>query len=101
LRRNGVVGETVNGVWNLVLSCSTCNGSGEKGAKVPNLSLVERLNRRNEYLIDSNHPLRETIIGQTGDTKQARSNYIDNMFIKAQRALIHLWHPTIKGDPVF
>ena len=50
-------GELINGVWNLVLSCPTCNGSGEKGAKVPSLTLLQRLSRRNEYLIESNHPL--------------------------------------------
>jgi hypothetical protein len=34
--------------------------------------LLERLSRRNEFLIESHHPLRETLILQTGHTVQAR-----------------------------
>jgi hypothetical protein len=101
LRRSGIAGETINGVWNLVLSCPTCNGAGEKGAKVPNINLVNRLNRRNEYLIDSKHPLKETIIIQTGKTKQLRSKFIDGIFSQAQSTLMHLWYPETIGDPKF
>ena len=101
LKRSGITSETINGIWNLVLACPTCNGAGEKGAKVPNINLVERLNRRNEYLIDSNHPLKETIILQTGKTKEIRSKFIDRVFAKAQTTLIHHWYPETKGDPTF
>jgi hypothetical protein len=95
------IGELINGVWNLVLSCSTCNGSGEKGAKVPNLTLVERLNRRNEYLIESNHPLKETIMLQTGKLKPSRRNFLQDKLNIARNALHHVWQPIIKGDPIF
>ncbi len=94
-------GELINGVWNLVLSCPTCNGSGEKGAKVPSPTLVERLNRRNEYLIESNHPLKETIILQTGKTQQVRRRFLQNKLNIARNAVHHVWHPIIKGDPTF
>jgi hypothetical protein len=101
LRRQGIIEEIINGVWNLVLSCSTCNGSGEKGAKVPSPTLVERLNRRNEYLIESNHPLKETIILQTGKTKQARIGFIQGIFDTARVSLVNVWYPEAKGDPTF
>lgn len=53
----------VDGVWNLVLSCSECNrGESEKFAQVPSIELLNRLHTRNEYLIGSHHPLRETLI---------------------------------------
>jgi hypothetical protein len=95
------IGELINGVWNLVLSCPTCNGSGEKGAKVPSPTLVERLSRRNEYLIESNHPLKETIILQTGKTKGARRRFLQDKLNMARNALHHVWHPIIMGDPTF
>ncbi len=95
------IGHLVDGIWNLVLSCSDCNGSGEKGAKVPDVSLVKRLNRRNEYLIDSNHPLKETIILQTGKTAGIRSGFIQDKLDIAMNNLHHVWKPTIKGSPVF
>jgi 5-methylcytosine-specific restriction endonuclease McrA len=51
----------LNGVWNLVLTCQECNRGENNGkfARVPHESLLERLFKRNEYLIESNHPLKE------------------------------------------
>lgn len=66
-----------DGVWNLVLACPDCNrGEGGKFARIPALEYLSRLNRRNEYLIGSHHPLRETLIAQTGQTPQARWEYL-------------------------
>lgn len=62
LQRQGILG-TVDQVWNLVLACIGCNrGPGGKFASIPSIQYIERLNRRNEYLIRSAHPLRETLI---------------------------------------
>ncbi len=66
-----------DGVWNLVLACPECNrGQGGKFARVPAPGYLLRLNRRNEYLIASHHPLRETLIAQTGATADARWNFL-------------------------
>ena len=66
-----------DGVWNLVLACPDCNrGEGGKFARIPAPEYLLRLNRRNEYLIGSHHPLRETLIAQTGETPQARWEYL-------------------------
>jgi len=52
-----------NGIWNLVLSCRNCNrGERGKSTRVPELYLLERLYNRNEFLIESHHPLRETLM---------------------------------------
>ena len=91
----------IDGVWNLVLSCSKCNGASEKGAKVPSLNLLERLNDRNEYLISSNHPLKETIIKQTGNRAKDRKDFLQNIFNFASEKLIHKWQPEAVGDPTF
>ena len=56
----------INGVANLVLACTDCNrGVNGKSSKLPALPLLERLHERNEYLIISHHPLRETLMVQT------------------------------------
>ncbi len=61
----------LNGVWNLVLSCRDCNrGPRGKMARVPESRLLERLHRRNRFLIDSHHPIRETLMAQTGATER-------------------------------
>lgn len=84
----------INGVWNLVLACSNCN-RGEKGkfAKIPVLKLLERLEQRNNYLIASHHPLRETLIAQMGQTQQERRVFLQEIYYHAVAALIHQWQP--------
>ena len=84
-----------------MLACSECNGAAEKGAKVPSLPLLERLNKRNEYLISSNHPLKETIIRQTGKTAQERAGFLQNAYNEAKAKLLHTWEPLVKADPNF
>jgi len=71
----------INGVANLVLSCVECN-RGEKGkfAQLPSIDLLTRLSKRNEYLITSHHPLRETLIMQTGNTRDKRKQYLQDAY---------------------
>jgi hypothetical protein len=66
-------GAPVDGVWNLVLACARCNGWNEKSNRPPHQRYVERLHRRNESLIASQHPLRPTLIAQTGDSAEVRA----------------------------
>lgn len=87
----------VDGVWNLVLSCASCNGPAGKSDKVPSPNLLQRLDRRNEYLIESNHPLKETIKKQTGQTMPDRHAFLQAFHTAATSALIHNWEPTRKG----
>ena len=91
----------VDGVWNLVLACAECNGMAGKGAKVPTSNLLERLNRRNEYLISSNHPLKETIVRQTGASGSERISFLQQIHTDARAHLIHFWEPAAKADPTF
>jgi hypothetical protein len=63
--------------WNLVLACSTCNrGPAGKFASLPHPRYLERLYRRNEFLIGSNHPLRETLMLTTGVDAAARRTFL-------------------------
>jgi hypothetical protein len=89
-----------DGVWNLVLSCRVCNrGPKGKFAAVPASNLVGRLNERNNWLVESHHPLRETIILQTGQDAAARASFIRARQQTALDALIHEWHPVEIHDP--
>lgn len=92
----------VDGIWNLVLACKTCNnGSKGKFAQLPSKNLLERLFIRNEYYCGSHHPLRETIIKQTGNTKELRKKFLQTCFNEAKKILIHTWEPEAKGNPKF
>ena len=92
----------LDGVWNLVLTCQNCNrGTNGKFAKVPAIKYLERLYKRNEYLISSHHPLRETIIKQTGLTPQARHDYLAKVDKRAIENLIIRWEIEPRGDATF
>ena len=92
----------VDGIWNLVLACKDCNrGEGGKFAKVPSLKFLERLNRRNEYFCSSHHPLRETIMSQTGQTKDQRTKFLQKCYNSAKSKLIHNWDVEPKGTSIF
>jgi hypothetical protein len=92
----------VDGVWNLVLSCPQCNrGAGGKSNRVPTLKLLERLSTRNEFLIESNHPLRQTLISQTGNSEDRRREFLNTMHREAIAALIHEWESPEVRAPLF
>jgi hypothetical protein len=85
----------INGVWNLVLACRQCNrGTGGKFDLIPKVPLLDRLHTRNEYLINSHHPLRETLIGQTGKSLSARESFLNDRYRGAISYLLHQWEPT-------
>lgn len=86
----------IDNVWNLVLSCKDCNrGAGGKFARIADSVFLERLNKRNNYLIDSHHPLRETIIKQTGPTKEKREHFLKNFYHEATDLIptVEKWKP--------
>lgn len=90
-------GPILDGIWNLVLSCAECNrGARGKFARIPSLALLERLHMRNEYLINSNHPLRETLMMQTGKTEQLRARFLNDLHNRARSALVHTWDPIVR-----
>jgi hypothetical protein len=92
----------INGIWNLVLACKECN-RGERGKFdfVPSRSLVERLHRRNEFFIGSHHPLRETLMMQTGALKQERIAFLQANYDAALTNRIASWDPVQRGVAVF
>lgn len=92
----------IDGIWNLVLSCVVCNrGAGGKFDKIPNIHLLERLSRRNEFLIGSHHPLRETLISQTGSTELERRFFLNDFYNKAKARLFHSWSPVQRDKEYF
>jgi hypothetical protein len=97
--RLGIVPD-INGIWNLVLACRDCNrGPNGKFARIPELPFLERLNDRNEFLITSHHPLRETLMLQTAATERERHTYLQNAWNEALSILIHTWHPAEEDGP--
>jgi 5-methylcytosine-specific restriction endonuclease McrA len=95
-------GGLIDGVWNLVLACPRCNrGVDGKSDSVPSLKLLKRLHTRNEFLIASHHPLRETLMAQTGDSETERREFLNDFHTKALAVLLHQWEPEETGEPLF
>lgn len=91
-----------DGVWNLVLACQNCNrGNNGKFAKIPALKYLDRLHTRNEYLISSHHPLRETLMQQTGRTENERITFLQEKYKFASSSLVSEWHTEEKKEKVF
>jgi hypothetical protein len=92
----------LDGVWNLVLACRACNrGPGGKHMRLPDHKYPERLHRRNEWFIESHHPLRETVIRQTRATAVERGRFLRVVYEQARTSLIHTWVPAVEHRAVF
>jgi hypothetical protein len=87
-------GTNINGVWNLVLTDASVNL--DKKAKIPEKRFLERLFNRNEFYIDSKHPLAETIINQTGLTRESRRKFLEYQYNLALNYSIQKWEPKIE-----
>lgn len=92
----------LNGIWNLVLTCTSCNrGSSGKFAQIPATKYLERLHKRNEFLISSHHPLRETIMNQTGHQLDQRIKFLKEIDRFAINKLINRWQTDLVGPEIF
>jgi hypothetical protein len=93
------LGVNINGVWNLVLADNTINL--DKKAKIPETRFLERLFNRNEFYIESKHPLAETIINQTGATRDQRRDFLVSQYNLALSYSIQKWAPNIELKGTF
>jgi hypothetical protein len=87
-----IYSDDLNGVWNLVLACAKCNrGESGKFAAVPTIKYLERLHTRNSFLINSHHPLRETLINYTGRSEDERRAFLQAKYNFAKEYLVQDW----------
>ena len=101
LQRMGLL-ENLDGVWNLVLACQDCNrGPSGKFDSVPHRQYLERLEKRNNFLISSHHPLRGTLIKQTGQNYQNRHTFLQNCLNIARKYQPSVWQAQETEDPLF
>lgn len=82
-------------VWNLVLACTVCNrGPAGKFDRLAHGDFLERLWQRNERLISSHHPLRQSIIATTGRTMTARLDFLRSVQTQAAEYARADWRPS-------
>jgi len=68
---------------------------------IPEMRFLERLFNRNEFYIESKHPLAETIINQTGHTKELRRKFLEENYNLALSLSIQKWKPEIEIKGTF
>jgi hypothetical protein len=96
------LGQLLDGVWNLALACQSCNrGAKGKFAQLPELRFLERLHTRNSFYIESHHPLRETLILQTGTSEAERRKFLQNVYRQSKELLVQNWRPEFEHEPAF
>lgn len=98
------IAQPINGVWNLVLACIACNcGIKGKFDRLPTLRYLERLHTRNEFLIKSDNPLKETLIQQTGGTQTARRRFLQHNYNRAgtEAGRLIQWQPAFEYPAIF
>lgn len=98
------IAHPIDAVWNLVLACQKCNrGAGGKFDQLAKKQYLERLHCRNEFLISSHHPLRETIMLQTGSTTKKRTKFLlENYQAASTGPLINSsWQPEFEYPGTF
>ena len=86
-----------NQIWNLVLSHSFCNQ--DKSDNLPPKHYVERLITRNEYFIQSSHPIKDTLVKQLGGTQVQRRQKILSEYHYATDRIRRIWHGSDSYDP--
>jgi len=93
--REFIAPHSVDGVWNLVLACQACNrGVHGKLDRLPTLDYLERVCKRNEFYIQSHHPLRETLINQTAKSPADRVDFLQRTWTACRPARPGpLWEP--------
>ena len=79
----------LNGIWNLVLACSECNGAGEKWHQLPSLTYLEKLYIRNNFYVESHHPLKQTILNQKGN----EHHFLQKVWDVARNTGTPIWKP--------
>ena len=82
-----------------MLDCQTCNRS--KLAHAPQVKYLNGLNTRNNYLISSHHPLRDTLIRQTGNTDADRHSFLNASYQVAVNTLIRTSGPAEEFGTAF
>jgi len=93
----------LNEVWNLVLACKECNRweDGGKAGNLPQKKFLERLHHRNEYLIESNHPLKENILLSTGKIQKDRIDFLRKRYEFACTIRKPSWTPKYVFGDIF
>ncbi|MFW2176674.1 MULTISPECIES: hypothetical protein [unclassified Moraxella] len=52
-------------------------------------------------MIGSHHPLRETLIMQTGNNERDRQYFLNKSYRFSKEHLIHVWQPKPQGLSIF
>ena len=95
---NSSLGEEVDRIWNLVLACEKCNK--QKSSNLPNKdqnskfpNYLQKLHDKNNALIRSPLPLKESIMQDTGSTEKDRVTFLNKIYKELFTIKPFSWEP--------
>ena len=97
----GMKGDIVNKIQNKLLEKRYnlgSSGADGKFERIPTVKLLQRLHTRNEFYIGSHHPLRETLINQTGRSEIERSKFLGQIYQRVQLNPATAWEPERRAE---
>lgn len=86
-----------NQIWNLVLAHTFCNQN--KSDNVTPKHYIDNMIKRNEFFINSSHPLKDTLIRQLGLKKEQRQETVLSEYKYAKNMIVRMWGGHDKYDP--
>lgn len=78
-----------NQIWNLVLADDHCNAN--KADRLPTGAMIDRLIDRNEAIIRSDHPLKESLFEDLGETKTSREETVKREYKRCRKMSPRVW----------
>jgi 5-methylcytosine-specific restriction endonuclease McrA len=97
------LGKEVDRIWNLVLACERCNR--QKSSNLPNKdqnskfpNYLKKLHDKNNALIRSPLPLKESIMQDTGLTETDRVSFLDRTYNKLFSIKPYPWEPKLMQE---
>ena len=94
------LGKEVDRIWNLVLACEKCNiqklstlPNKDQNKKFPNY--LEKLHNKNNALIRSPLPLKESIMKDTGSNEKERSTFLNKIYDELHSLKPFQWTPEL------
>ena len=86
-----------NEAWNLVFAHALCNE--QKSDLLPGERSIAMLVVRNEYLVASNHPLKQQLTVQLGSTPEKRRQTVLRTYRDVKQVMPYTWEEVGGVDP--
>ena len=94
------IGSTVCGTWSWPADPVIEERKGSS-LRCRSFVFLTDLHKRNNFLIDSHHPLQDTLRLQTGKTEPDRRRFLQQAYRQSKELLTNTWKPECEHERAF